>query len=603
MLKAKENKHCITVSGDDYRLILERQGIVCELQLKRSSQRYRFFSGGACNADGQRDLMSEMQPWQSVEARPDCLIYSRKCRSTLWREKEFVALCRPGSIEFFFRLQGQNRALTELRFFRGIYQGSEFGFAGQYDEIYNTAANFQERLYYHPCDSFRISFGNVLTDMVGGQALASPCHCLGLMARGERRCLVAGLAARPGQYRWDDFIWNPEVEVNPTAYHNDAHLAGGFAIDYAGKEKVNGIWETPRLLLTVAASQKQVLPTYLRCCYQQGYLNEPQPRPIEEWWRKPIYCTWHDQVALAYKDCTDYTQPTLASPNDFCTEKYTDEWLDILERNNCRPGTVILDAKWQRCKNAADPDPDKWPDFRNWVERCHRRDIRVFLWNNAWDKEGLPDDECITRDGRPIAADITNPKYERRFREMIRRYFSDAPDSFNADGLKLDGLLGLPTGPGLENHAGLWGLELQRYYLQLLYTEAKKYNKSVCISTFVANPYLADCCDMVRIADMYTHRLTAQQTMLHRAEIYQQTMPYTLIDTDGQFAHHTFDDYRRELQVQAEIGIPCIYNAQWLRRARLYQPVDFAALTEKDYREIERVFQQYQAGLEKLPQA
>jgi hypothetical protein len=58
--------------------------------------------------------------------------------------------------------------------------------------------------------------------------------------------------------------------------------------------------------------------------------------------------------------------------------------------------------------------------------------------------------------------------------------------------------------------------------------------KDVCISTFVAHPYLADTSDMVRLADMYHSRLTTRRAMQQRAEVYSYTMPHTLIDTDGQ---------------------------------------------------------------------
>ncbi|MDD5704513.1 MAG: hypothetical protein PHR35_01205 [Kiritimatiellae bacterium] len=92
----------------------------------------------------------------------------------------------------------------------------------------------------------------------------------------------------------------------------------------------------------------------------------------------------------------------------------------------------------------------------------------------AWSTEGLPAEECVLRDGAPVACDITHPKYERRFSEMVRRWFSAGPDGLNADGVKVDGSLSLPTGPGLKNHGNLWGLELQRRYLSILYEEAKR---------------------------------------------------------------------------------------------------------------------------------
>ncbi len=580
-----------SISSVNYGLTLSPGLMAAELALANSCQRYRFFAGGDCPTVGGQDNCQQIGPWrvQAQDARE--IVISREFTSSLWEKKQFVLVCRPDSLECQHILQGRG-VLQEVRFFRGRYQGFEYGFAGEFDEIYNTAPNFQERLYYHPIESLSISNGNCLGPSVGGQALASPCHCLGLRDRREERFLVAGMATTPGNYGWDEFAWNPET-ASPTGYDGDARLGGGFSALYYGKQMVNGEWSSPRLLLTFADGGQNVLPSYLQHCYQYGYLPRPKAQPGALWWKSPIYCTWHDQVALACKDNVDYLSGTMPAAADFCTQALTEEWLQELCQHDCQPGIVILDAAWQVSKNAADPESQKWPDMRGWIESCHQRGIKVFLWNNAWDLEGLPPDECITRDGVPVCADITNPKYERRFREMLRRYFSAGADGLNADGLKLDGSLNVPTGPGLRNYGDLWGLELQRYYLKVLYEESKKHKQDVCISTFVAHPYLAEFSDMVRIADMYTTRLTARQTMLHRAEVYRQTMPSCLIDTDGQFSHYQFDDYVGILAVQAEIGIPCLYNAKWLRRAHFFQPAEFSQLTEADYRVIAKVFKDW----------
>ena len=282
---------------------------------------------------------------------------------------------------------------------------------------------------------------------------------------------------------------------------------------------------------------------------------------------------------------------------DACTQELADRWVRLLEKHNCKPGTVILDAMWQKHLNTADPRPKAWPDMRGWVEKCHRRGIRVFVWTAAWAKAGLPKAECITRYGEPVACDITHPKYERRFREMIRRWFSDTPDALNADGVKVDGLLGLPTGKGLKNRGHLWGLELQRRYLEVLYDEAKRHKKDVCISAYVANPYLAEFTDMVRIADMYTTRLTPHDTMLHRAEVYRQTMPHAVVDTDGQFSHYMLDDYASEVAEQARIGVPTLYTAEWVYQTRPFLFVRASKMKRSDYKEFARVFAAYRKEL------
>lgn len=561
---------------------------LARLDVKRTHQRYLFFPGGACNLLDKRDETCSFGKLSLRELPVACEIVLPES-SVIWKRKTNYFVCREDSIEFSYTVSGRG-LVDRAHFFRGYRQGAEHGFAGEFDEIYSTCPNFQERHYYHPVDSFSISFGDDLTAAVGGQALASPCSCMGLHDRRDSIFMVAGLAAVPGKYTWDAFEWNPPVAIPPTPFAPDSKLAGGFAAAFSGKLRIDGNWQSPQLILTFAHGAKRVLPTYLNHCYQHGYLSKPQRIKPAVWWHEPIYCTWHDQVALAQGNAMNFRTQGGPSATDFCTQKRTEAWVRTLIKHGCKPGIVILDAAWQKHLNTADPDTRKWPDLRGWIEQCHARQMHVFLWTAAWSPEGLPKDECVTRNGVPVAGDITNPKYERRFREMVRRWFSSASEALNADGIKVDGLLSLPTGPGLKNHGNLWGLELQRRYLAVLHEEVKRCRHDVCVSTFVAQPYLAPFTDMVRIADMYTSRLTAYETMLHRAEVYRQTMPYALIDTDGQITHYVLDDYASELAEQARIGIPTLYNAEWVRRHRFFLPAQMHRLTRADYAKFARVF-------------
>jgi hypothetical protein len=119
----------------------------------------------------------------------------------------------------------------------------------------------------------------------------------------------------------------------------------------------------------------------------------------------------------------------------------------------------------------------------------------------------------------------------------------------------------------------------------------------VCISTFTLNPLLAEYTDMVRIADMYTPRLTAHETMLHRAALYRIAQPQAVIDTDGQLAFHTLDDYSSELVEQAKIGVPSLYAAELVIRGRFFLPTRVTKITKEDYRVFAKVFAQYRKNL------
>jgi hypothetical protein len=558
------------------------------LALHKSIQEYWFFPGGSVNAVGKSDAGTVFGKWRKKETE-DSLVFTRTERSLLWKEKKTTVICREKSLEIFLSVTG-NGSIEDVRFFRVCVNGVEYGFAGECDEVVNTAPNFHGRIYYHPVESFSISAGDDLSVAVGGQALASCCPCIALRDRSEQRFLVAGAAAVPGENTWDGFRWNPSAVMPATAYEGDQIRGGGFSLEYCGRKKISGSWRTPSLLLSFCNDQDDILPSYLKECYALSYLEKPRRKPVRNWWRSPIYCTWHDQCAASMLDQSNYIGCQRPHAREFCTEELVEEWLGALIGHDCKPGIVILDDKWQLNLNDADPDTAKFPDMRGWIERCHRRGIRVFLWTAAWNNDHIPLDEAVTRNGKVVCGDITNPKYEARFRRMIRGYFSAGKDGLNADGVKMDGLLGLPVGPGLKNHENLWGLELQKRYLDILYEEAHKTKPEVCVSTFAAHPYLAATSDMVRLADMYHSRLSPLQSMRQRALVYAAAMPYALIDTDGQFQFCIKDHPAELLAEQLKLGIPTIYNGKLLRQNRFFLPARYGELTEDDYALISQIF-------------
>ena len=571
-----------------YKLELPEGLEAARLTLHNSLQEYWFIPSGSVNCVKNCEEVASFDKWQKQDEK-DAVVFTRNEKSVLWRSKKTSIVCREDSIEVFMNVEGSG-AVEDVRFFRTCVKGSEYGFTGEFDEVINTAPNFHSKIFYHPVESFTTSFAQDLSAAVGGQALASCCSCIGMRDRTERKYLVAGAAAAPGEYTWDSFRWNPMPHMPSTAYIGDQMKGGGFALEYCGKKQIADSWETPRLILSFCGTFDDILPSYLKECYTRKYLPKPHRRRIQNWWRSPIYCTWHDQTAASMMDKANYIGYNGPHARDFCTEELVEEWLGALIAHDCKPGILILDDKWQLNLNDADPDPDKFPDMRGWIERCHQRGIKVFLWTAAWNNDDIPLDEAITRDGKVVCGDITNPKYEARFREMVRRYFSDAPDGLNADGVKMDGLLALPMGAGLKNQENLWGLELQKRYLDILYEEAHKTKKDVCVSTFVANPYLSDTSDMVRLADMYHCRVSPLRAMKHRAEVYGCTMPHTLIDTDGQFQFNIRENSPAIIAEELKLGVPTTYNGKLLRQHRFFMPVRYGELTAEDYAAISKVF-------------
>lgn len=586
-----------TIEAQSYKMTLAVPPYTSFLFCKHTSRLFAFAAGGDCTVTGKNDMALETSEWSVEELENGILRFTRDEKSAIWNSKRFVIEAAENSLEYYHELEGQGD-LEEIRYFRCCSGGDEYGFAGDFDEVYSVAPNFREQKFFHPTSKFLISYGNDLTSVTGAIALASVPHAAGLHDRRDKGCLAVGVFAYEGEYDWDEFVWNPDPVISPTPYFGDDEYAGGFAIRYYGKKPISGAWTTPCLVMTFPDEYEDTLKSVLELAYSKGYMPRPEPHKIFSWWKEPIYCTWEDQTALSNQGYCSLVRKGKKSSGDFCTQELTDRWIDLLTEHGAKPGIVILDDKWQKSKFSAEPDTAKWPDLRKWIDKCHDNGIRVFLWGLAWQTEDVPFDEAIVRDGTKIvAADITNPKYEARFREKIRRYFSDEPDCLNADGVKIDGLLALPTGRGLKNYKNIWGLELQKYYLQVVHDAAKKIKEDVCLGLYTANPYLDKYTDMTRLADMYTCRLSTEESMRWRASVFAVTHPYCPLDTDSQPNYYIAPDYLKAFDIQKELGIPSVYNAQYLRRGHFFLKPDFGEVGEDYYKKVAEVFAEYRKNL------
>ena len=589
-MKITQTSQAFAIETAKYSLDLASGMDISHLLDKSTGRLFAYVSGGSCNTVEAKDDAQKVSGWRLVEQSADCAVFEREEKSSCWDNKTSRIRLFEEVLEFQYVLQGQG-ALEDIRFFRPLIKGVEFGFCGDIDEIYTTAPNFQDREYYHPVDTVVITYGNDLDVRTGGHALASTPHVMALHDRRDAGYVSASIFAQPGEYQWDDMFWNPKAIVPPTAYIGDCVIGGGFAINYYGKKQVNGTWETPRLCLKFVNGQENVLPDALEYAYGKGYLPRPGKHPHPAWMERPIYCTWHDQTACAEADMLVYDQAPEHGPAEFCTQENVDRWLALLEEHDCKPGIVVLDYKWQRSFASADVNTNRWPDLRGWIDKCHERDIRVCLWWPAWFADDITPDMAITRDGKVLCGDPTNPKYEALLREMFRKFFSEAPDCLNADAVKIDGLLGLPVGPGLQNLENLWGLELQRRLLTICHDAAHRAKADVCVGLFTGHPYLDDVTDMVRLADLYTWRVSTKHTSEVRAHLYRSTNPHVPMDTDGQLQFTIAPDYMDALKHAKDLGcIPTTYNAELLRRRRFFFPPLRKSLDEQDYRKLSEIF-------------
>lgn len=557
---------------------------------------FRLASIARMDADGKADITHRVgSPRVTRNRGITHLVFSQS--SSLWKKRELIFLCSPDKLECYLRIQGRG-TLDRLYFFTGLVDGQVIGSVPGFDFYCAANPNFLAKTRYAPNEYHSVSVGHDGT--YWAPALASGAlHYTFSRERGNK-WLSCGLATEPGENRFDAFDFNFKSDEISRAQDNVVNTQS-FSIAYNGHKRVDGEWESPRLVFQFASSQSACLKKYCRMLEERRLVPPRRRRQEPRWWRRPIFCGWHEQCALAIRSQVARGLPAVLSESQgamsTCTQANHERWLRMIKRHRLPIGTLIIDAKWQTKLDNFEVNKRLFPDLRRFIDRCHSQDIKVLLWVQAWGLEGAAAGHCIKLNGKPVAPDPTHPIFRKQLEEGIHRSLSAEPGCLNADGLKIDGLSVCPAGVGLKTHGDIYGFELQRYYLELVYSAAKAAKSDALVSIFAANPYFHDVCDMVRLGDLYTVYGSPVETSRDRANVYQITMPDIPVDTDGWFRFSVDENPVAEFSEQVKFGIPCLYQIEQLYQHRPFVPASLRKFTNQDYRRMRTELTRYCSGL------
>jgi hypothetical protein len=357
----------------------------------------------------------------------------------------------------------------------------------------------------------------------------------------------------------------------------------GFTLDYEGKTRVNGRWASPWVVIGRAADPYAAVGGWRGDLADHGLVADDPPRP-HAWWRQPIFCGWGAQGALA----TAAGEP-LSKAAAYATQANYDAFLATLASRRVRPGTIVVDDKWQAAYGTCEPDAGRWPDLRAWIAARHAAGQRVLLWYKAWDPEGVPAKACVTTaDGTPLGIDPTSPAGDAAIRAAVRRML--APDALDADGLKIDFTAATPSGFAAERHGDAWGVELLRRLLDTVADEARTIRPDALLIGHAPNPLVASALDMLRLNDTLRlddpwPRVDIVPQMRHRAAIVRAACPTHLVDTDDWCAPG-LAGWRAYAAVKPGLGVPALYYVDRLDLTR--EPFE-----ERDYELLRRTWAEY----------
>jgi hypothetical protein len=483
-----------------------------------------------------RDDTTSIETWQ-IEQTPERIVLSLHTTSNLWQRKTYRYICESTRLRYEIEVEGRGE-LTEVQYFGGYYSGqvrwgAGFFWSGQnFKKGFNPEPTTAEKYHFTPASGSMIDLAGVPLPGKGGWFFTPPPFCFAFQV--GKSWLAMGVEAAPEQNRFSDYQYHGQQE----SFYS--------TINYEGYTTVDGCYTLPAIGFDFATSEYDALGKHVESLRSQKLVPTVRQEDKPHWWYEPIYCGWGSQCYVA-------SQEGKRAP-DFARQNLYENFLHILEEQGIAPGIVVLDDKWQATYGDNCVDELKWHNIHGFIDQQHEAGRKVLLWLKAWDAEGIPAAECITNSaGLPLAVDPTNPQFEQRFRASIRRMLAD----YGADGFKLDFTARIPCSPGAKNYGNLWGLELMKRYLFLIYDEAKKTKPDALVMSHTPHPYLADVLDMIRLNDINIGK-NVNEAMIHRAKVAALACPDAIIDTDN-WPITNRAVWRDYMRLQPALGVPSLY--------------------------------------------
>lgn len=515
-----------------------------------------FIPSGAHSTTGEDDTTS-LGTWGAAHDG-EAVTLTLAATSSIWRAKHYALRCLPDRIVYTVALTGEG-LLGEVALLGGYSSaatrwGSGFFPSGQrFRRLFSPEPSCADEPYSAPEAGAAIDLQGVPLPGRDDWFFTPPPFCFAAEHAGGWVSL--GLEPAAGAHSF-------------TAYrYHGRRGAFHLTLAYEGHTAVRGELALPALALHFADEPYAALDAHCRAARLAAGVPPPaRARPT--WWSTPIFCGWGAQSSLA--------RAAGAPAPAYARQEHYEAFLAALEAEELDPGIVVIDDKWQLTYGGNAADPAKWHAIEHFIARQHLLGRRVVLWLKLWDAEGLPADECVTNAaGLPIAVDPTSPAFERRLRAQVRRMLG--PDGYDADGFKLDFSARAPSGPGLRNHGGAWGLELLRRYLAIIGDEARQAKPDALLMAHTPHPYLADLVDMVRLNDVNSGR-PMLAAMAHRARVARSACPDALIDPDN-WPCADLAAWRSYLALQPALGVPSLAYVDAIdATGEPLTPDDYAAL-------------------------
>lgn len=563
----KTNGKIAAVTAQNYRLIFPIDRPYVYLESPHGQRIADLFVLSSVHPLHGRDDTLRIGDWVTVEAG-DTIQLSLEASSGIWRKKTYRLICSPLRFKYEIEVEGSGQ-LSEVNYFGGYYSGhlrwgSGFFWSGQhFKRGFNPEPNTDEINYFMPREGSRIEMTGVPLPGMGGWFFTPPPFCFAFDTGSS--WMGVGIEAPCGQNNFTEY-----------AYHGQS---SGFylSLAYEGHTNISGRTVLPGVGFDFDLNEYCAISAHSNALRELGYAPTVKPGPKPAWWYEPIFCGWGQQCYLA--DLDGGRGP------DYSRQELYEDFVRELAAHNVSPGIIVLDDKWQATYGENCADEQKWPDLPGFIRKRHAAGQKVLLWLKAWDPEGVPASECITNAcGMALAVDPSNPAYEKRLRNSVRRMLS--ADGYDADGFKIDFTARIPSGPGISTYGDVWGLELMKLYLGIIYQEAKLAKPDALVMTHSPNPYLADVLDMIRLNDINKDK-NVNRAMRLRAKVAMAACPEAIIDTDN-WPITDRETWRRYLRLQPTLGVPSLYYVTHIDSTK--EPLE-----EEDYQLIRKVWDRHRA--------